>query len=72
MHEQLLEEHDGEEERDPERRSDQVRRPEVLRDERVVLVEVEDRAAEAVLDRARQLADDRADHARRRADLERG
>ena len=40
------------------------------RAERVVLVEVEDRAAEAVLDRRGQLADDRADDAGGGGDLE--
>ena len=52
------------EERDAEQRGDEVRRPEARRRADVVLVEVEDRAAEAVLDRRRQLADDRADDAR--------
>ena len=61
-----------EKERDPEQCCDEVRGPQVLGREDVVLVEVEDRAAEPVLDRRGQLADDRADHARRRGDPERG
>ena len=56
----------------PERGRDEVRRPEVLRLERVVLVEVDDRAAEPVLDRRRRLADDRAHDAGSRGHLERG
>jgi hypothetical protein len=60
----LLCDHDHEEEGDPEQRGDQVRRPEVLGIERVVLVEVDDEAAEALLDRRWRLADDRADDAR--------
>ena len=55
----------------PSTAADDVRRPQERRLERVVLVEVEDRAAETVLDRRGRLADDRADHARRRRDLQR-
>src|SRR5581483_6093149 len=40
---------DGEEEPDPEQRGDHVRRPQLLRLDRVVLVEVDDRAAETAL-----------------------
>ena len=47
---------DGEEEADSEQRGDDVRRPELLRLDRVVLAEVDDRAAEAALDRGRGLA----------------
>ena len=36
--------------------------PEIRRIERVVLVEVDDPSPEPVLDRRRELADDRADH----------
>ena len=46
-----LDDHDDAEEDDPEHGRDDVRRPERRRVERVVLVEVEDRAAEPVLDR---------------------
>ena len=53
---------------DAERRRDDVRRPQLLRLDRVVLVEVEDRAAEAALQARRQLADDRADDAGGRCD----
>ena len=66
-----LGEHDRDEEDDPERGRDDVRRPELLRLDRVVLVEVEDRAAEAGLEPGRQLADDRADDARGRRDPQR-
>ena len=41
---------DDVEEEDPDERGDDVRRPELLRLDRVVLVEVEDRAAEAELE----------------------
>src|SRR5437763_6699683 len=60
--EPLSDQHD-EEERDAERGRDHVRRPEAGRLGRVVLAVVDDLAAEAVLDRGRQLADDRADDA---------
>src|SRR5262249_54105026 len=63
-----LGEQDREEERDPEHRGDHVRRPELLRLDRVVLVEVDDRAAEPALDRGRGLRDDRADDRERRCD----
>ena len=62
---------DGAEEEDPERGGDDVRRPQRGRVERVVLVEVDDRASEAVLDRGWELADDRTDDARGRRDLQR-
>src|SRR5918994_2193342 len=67
-----LDQDDDQEERDPEQRRDQVRRPQDRRRGRVVLVEVADRAAETVLDRRRELTDDRADDARCRRDLEGG
>ena len=70
-HDEPLDDRDDAEEEDPEGGGDDVRRPERRGVERVVLGEVEDRAAEPVLDRRRQLADDRADDARRRGDLER-
>src|SRR5262249_56661652 len=71
-HDELLDEDDDEEEGDPERGRDEVRRPEPARLRRVVLAEVDDLGAEAVGDRGRQLADQRADDARRGRDLERG
>ena len=52
-HDELLGDHDDEEEDDPEQRRDDVRRPQLLRLERVVLVEVDDRAAEAGLEAGR-------------------
>jgi hypothetical protein len=52
---ELLGEDDEEEEGDAEERGDDVGRPEALRRARVVLVEVEDRAAEPVLDRSGKL-----------------
>src|SRR6185312_13921246 len=67
---ELLGQDDEEKEGDAEKRGDDVGRPQALRRARVVLVEVEDRAAEPVLDRRRQLADDRADDASRGGDLE--
>src|SRR6266545_2196751 len=67
---ELLEDDDAEEEKDAEAGGDHVRRPDVLRLQHVVLVEVDDRAAEPVGDRRRRLADDRADDARGRGDLE--
>ena len=50
-HDEPLGDHDEEEEDDTEPCGDDVRRPERGRVDRVVLVEVEDRAAEPVLDR---------------------
>ena len=62
---------DEHEEHDAEQRGGEDRRPELLRAGDVVLVEVDDHAAQARLDAARALADDRADDARGRRDLER-
>src|ERR671920_2401418 len=70
-HDELLGDQHDQEERDPKRGRDHVRRPETGRLRRVVLAVVDDLAAEPVLDRRRQLADDRADDARSRRDLER-
>jgi hypothetical protein len=58
------------EEADPEQGGDDVRRPELLRLDRVVLAEVDDRAAEAALDRGGRLGDDRPDDRERRGDPE--
>src|SRR5262249_50332092 len=69
-HDEFLRDQDDEEEGDAEGRGDHVGRPEPGRLRRVVLAVVDDLPAEAVLDRRRQLADDRADDARRRGDLE--
>ena len=71
MHNELLGNDDGEEERDPEDSRYEIRCPKILRVEDVVLVEVEDRASEAALDGRGQLTDDRADDARCRGDSER-
>ena len=49
----------------PSSADDEDRRPQLLRAGDVVLVEVDDRAAEAVRDAARSLADDRPDDATR-------
>ena len=55
----------------PSSGGEEIRRPQTRRLEDVVLVEVEDRAAETVGDRGGLLADDRPDDARRRSDLQR-
>src|SRR3954447_3206700 len=68
--EDLRDAHD-EEEQDAEHRRDEDRRPQLLGSCRVVLVERRDDAAQALLDRAGVLADDRADDRGRGGDLER-
>ncbi len=62
---------DHHEERDAQQRRDEDRRPQLLGTGDVLLVEVDDRATEAVGDPARALADDRPDDRRGRGDLER-
>src|SRR4051812_21110827 len=69
-HDQLLGDDDDQEERDSECGGDQVRRPQSTRLRRVVLAEVDDLGAEPVWDRRRELADQRADDACSRADLQ--
>src|SRR5690242_3445146 len=71
-HDELLDDHDDEEERDPESRCDQVRGPEAARLGGVVLAEVDDLRAEPVRDRGGQLSDQRTDDARGRTHFQRG
>ena len=63
---------DHEEEHDPEHAGDEDRRPQLLGPGDVVLVEGRDHAPEPLRDAAGVLADDGADDAGRRGDLERG